>query len=99
MKIRIKYNRRLIESGEAIYIGRGFRYHNVPRSKWCNPYSVKKYGREKSIKLFEQYLTKGEGKHLLNDLHELHGKLICCHCEVDENCHGDVLMKLITTNT
>lgn len=91
---RIKYNREMIERGEVVYIGRGFRYHNVERSKWCNPYTVKRYGREQAIRLFERYITEGEGRYLLDCLHEISDKVICCHCEVNEFCHGDVLMKL-----
>ncbi len=93
---RIKYNLKEINSGEAVYIGRGFRYHNVPRSKWCNPYTLKKFDKETAINLFRQYITTGPGKHLLNDLHEIKNKTICCHCSTNENCHGDILIKLCT---
>jgi hypothetical protein len=32
----------------------------------------------------------------LNDLPELEGKTVCCHCEENEKCHGDILIKLVT---
>ena len=95
MTSRIKYNRKMIESGEAIYIGRGFRYHNVKKSKWHNPFTLKQYDRQTAIDLFKDYLLNGSGKNLLSDLHELKGKKIACHCELNEKCHGDILIQII----
>ena len=71
-------------------------------SKWGNPFSSKenslaKYkaeDREDAIYKFEQWLTKGEGMHLLDDLHELKGKVLGCWCH-PKRCHGDVLVKLV----
>lgn len=77
-----------------VYIGRP--------SKWGNPFSYKegtlaKYkvkDRNESIESFRKYITEGEGKHLLNDLHELKGKTLGCFCK-PLKCHGDVLKELI----
>jgi hypothetical protein len=76
-----------------IYIGRP--------SKWGNPYSSKngtlaKYKvdtREEAISKYKEWITVGEGKHLLNDLHELKGMVIGCWCK-PSRCHGDVLYDL-----
>ena len=77
-----------------IYIGRG--------SKWGNPYTHIKgktkashvvNTREESIQSFKEWITKGEGKHLLNDLHELKGKTLGCFCK-PQSCHGDILKEL-----
>lgn len=95
---REKFNLRKIRAGEQVYIGRGWPSWGgriIPCSKWHNPYPVEKYGLEQSLKLYEDYLTAGRGSHLLHDLHELAGKVICCHCETDQPCHGDILIKLI----
>jgi hypothetical protein len=35
----------------------------------------------------------GAGKHLLNDLHELNGKVLRCYCK-PLCCHGDILAEL-----
>jgi len=60
-----------------IYIGRP--------SKWGNPFSHLKKStqakylvatRDESIEAYEKWITEGDGKHLLNDLHELKGKTI-----------------------
>jgi hypothetical protein len=77
-----------------VYIGRP--------SKWGNPFSYKegtlaKYkvkDRNESVDSFRKYITEGEGKHLLNDLHELKGKTLGCFCK-PLKCHGDVLKELI----
>lgn len=77
-----------------IYIGRP--------SKWGNPFSHKKgtsakykvKSRKEAIEAYEEWITAGEGNHLLNDLHELEGKVLGCWCK-PKSCHGDVLIKLI----
>jgi len=70
-----------------VYIGRP--------SKWGNPFSIGKDGsREEVIKKYEEWITNGEGKYLLNDLHELKGKILGCWCS-PKPCHGDILLKLI----
>lgn len=77
-----------------VYIGRG--------SKWGNPYSHKSNtkakficsNRKEAIKLYREYITNGDGKHLLNDLHELRNKNLVCFCK-PKACHGDVLVELL----
>lgn len=77
-----------------VYIGRG--------SKWGNPYShlnnikntIKVKSREEAIIKYIEYITKGDGKHLLKDLHELEGKTLACYC-FPKRCHGEVLIKLV----
>jgi hypothetical protein len=48
-----------------------------------------------AVTLYKDYILHGEGRHLLNDLHELRGKTLICWCRLDEPCHGDVLIELI----
>jgi len=73
-----------------VYIGRQLNYPKAsfPRSKWANPYSVKAHG-ERALVLYEKYARKL----LMNDLHELAGKVIGCWCK-PAPCHGDILIKL-----
>lgn len=76
-----------------LYIGRP--------SKWGNPFSHKdgtlaKYKvqtREEAIDAYEKWITEGDGKHLMNDLHELKDIVLGCWCH-PLPCHGDVLAKL-----
>ena len=72
-------------------------------SKWGNPFthikgpSRGKYivdTREESIDAYEEWITKGEGMHLLEDLHELKDKILGCWCK-PKSCHGDILCKLV----
>lgn len=77
-----------------VYIGRP--------SKWGNPYSHKegtiaKYKtntRREAIDSFRAYIMHGKGKHLLNDLDELEGKICGCWCH-PKPCHGHVLQEII----
>lgn len=62
-------------------------------SKWQNPFSVKKYGREKALELYKEHILN----HLYNDLHELEGKELGCWCK-PEPCHGDILLDLLKIN-
>lgn len=69
-----------------IYIGRP--------SKWGNPFSIGKDGtREDVIAKYKEWITKGEGKYLLEDLYELKGKTLACWCS-PKACHGDILKEL-----
>jgi hypothetical protein len=79
-----------------VYIGRP--------SKWGNPFSHIKDGkniakyivntRKESIEAYREWITVGEGKHLLKDLIELRGKTLGCWCKPN-SCHGDVLVELV----
>lgn len=81
----------------SVYIGRP--------SKWGNPYThiqdgktLAKYivkDRNAAVDAYREYITNGDGKHLLNDLHELKGgKILGCWCK-PQACHGDVLLELL----
>lgn len=80
-----------------VYIGRP--------SKWGNPFthiSDKKTkaqfitnSREEAIEAYRSWITEGDGKHLLNDLSELRGKILGCWCH-PKSCHGDVLVDLLS---
>jgi hypothetical protein len=69
-----------------VYIGRP--------NKWGNPYELTEYSREESISKFKEYITNGNGKHLLKDLHELKNKTLGCWC-YPKNCHGNILIELV----
>jgi hypothetical protein len=55
--------------------------------------------RKEAISKYEDWIVNGDGKHLLNDLHELKNKRLGCWCKNEngkgKSCHGDVLIKLI----
>lgn len=74
------------------YIGRG--------SKWGNPFShmentkaqFKVKTREEAIEKYREWIMTQQ--HLLDSLHELKGKTLCCFCK-PKSCHGDVLVELV----
>ena len=63
-------------------------------SIYGNPFIIGKDGtRSQVIEKFEEYFTKLSNiKELLNDIE---GKRIACWCKINDNCHGDVIVKLI----
>lgn len=76
-----------------VYIGRNMNYYvkGAHASKWANPFTVKKYGLEESLKLYEEHVKKN----LLHEIHELkHVKELGCWCK-PAACHGDILLKLL----
>ncbi len=78
----------------SVYIGRNMNFYvkGTAKSKWANPFSVKTYGREKCLEMYEQYIRNNVK--LLNCLSELKDKELGCWCK-PASCHGDVLIKLL----
>ena len=82
-----------LKEPKHIYIGRFNLYiPGATESKWKNPFSVKKFGREGCIAKFEEDLRNTP--ELCDSLDELNGKILGCWC-YPEGCHGDVLMKCV----
>jgi hypothetical protein len=78
-----------------IYIGRAC-YRggwSLPQSIWHNPFSVKQYGRDNAVNMYEAYV-RGNTELMLR-LDELKGKRLGCWCEPGEKCHGKILIKLL----
>ncbi len=49
--------------------------------------------RQLVIEKYREWITNGNGKYLLNHLHELKDKTLGCWCS-PKPCHGDVLIEL-----
>ena len=76
-----------------IYIGRlpGGKFN-----KWAYPKELrnslpKNASRKEILDAFERYLLSNE--ELMNDIHELKGKVLGCWCRPQKTCHGDILKK------
>ena len=68
----------------SVYIGRP--------SKWGNPFSVKKYGRDRAISLFKEKIANNkEYQDMVR--RELRGKNLVCFCK-PKPCHGDILLEI-----
>lgn len=71
-------------------------------SKWGSPFSYKKgtkaifivSSRRESIDSHREWILNGDG-YLLDDIHELRGKILGCWCNKDQACHADILVKLV----
>lgn len=59
-------------------------------SKWSNPYSVKKYGMIKCLKLYKKHILESD---LYDCLDELESKELGFWC-TPEMCHRDILIEL-----
>jgi len=83
-----------IKDPNHIYIGRNMAFYvkGAVGSKWKNPFKVKKYGLDKCLELYENYIK--ENKELYNSLDELKNKELGCWCKPNK-CHGDILIKLL----
>ena len=82
-----------LEDENHVYIGRSSPYvKGANKSKWYNPFSVKKYGREGCLNLYRDYLLNN--KELMSQLGELKGRVLGCWCYPNA-CHGDILVELI----
>ena len=78
---------------DTLYIGRGNSHIKaVKRSKWANPFTIKKYGLDECLSKYEDYIRNH--KKLFDSLHELKGMELGCWCSPNK-CHGDILIKLI----
>lgn len=85
-----------LENPDHVYIGRNMEFYvpGAKKSKWCNPFSVTRYGLDECLRLYRTYITQND--ELMQSLHELKGKTLGCWC--DDKCHGHVLVELIKLN-
>jgi hypothetical protein len=84
--------RRPILPAGAVYIGRRNARYGLPASRWANPFRVSlEIDRASAIAAYEKWLRSQ--RHLMEALHELHGRDLVCWC-APLPCHGDVLLRL-----
>jgi hypothetical protein len=82
--------------------GKGRHFRGSP---FKNPYSVKAYGLDEALRLYERHLRNSP--ELLAKLAELEGKTLACWCAGKDGapdvltaadpvvCHGQIILKLI----
>jgi hypothetical protein len=86
---------------QHVYIGRDMTrwVAGADKSKWCNEYSVEKYGLAEALRLFERDLRANSK--LMDELEELRGCVLGCWCRTSKSptdkevCHGDVLLRML----
>lgn len=77
------------------YIGRNLTYYvsGATGSIYANPFSLRKYSRERSLQLYEEHLRNRTD--LMERIEEvLEWEELGCWCLPDEDCHGDVLLRV-----
>lgn len=84
-----------------VYIGRNGRIFinkkifHYKGSIWKNPYTVKKYGLEESLTLYEDYIReKIKIEPEIYNIELLRNKILGCWCKPNK-CHGDILLKIL----
>lgn len=84
------------------YLGRNPSMHAIPLRRaspqFSNPYTIGKHGsRKQVVEMYDTYIRerlKNE-PHLKIELYQLRGKRLACWCGPDQECHVDVVIKLI----
>jgi hypothetical protein len=77
------------DAGLKVYCGRANFHTGHKKSKWLNPYSVQKLGRDEALRLHRETLSD----ELKDQVGELKGKALSCWCS-PEKCHCDYLAEL-----
>ena len=77
------------DAGLKVYCGRANFHTGHRKSKWLNPYSVQKLGRDEALRLHRETL----GDELKDQVGELKGKALSCWC-YPEKCHCNYLAEL-----
>ena len=76
---------------DAVTIGRTVRWYRLLRSKWANPFTVKREtDHETALAAYERWLRLQ--RPLMGALHELCGLDLVCWC-APLPCHGDLLLR------
>ena len=85
-----------VKEKNHLYIGRNMNFYvkGALKSKWANPFKVKKgdpNSLDDVLTKYEDYIRKSD---LYNQLEELDNLVLGCWCKPSK-CHGDVLIKLL----
>jgi len=104
--LRKKYNdkditlEKWLNDPDNTYIGRHGRIFinkvifHYKSSIWENPFTVKKYGLDESLDLYEKYITeKIENDPDNFNIRKLSCKSLGCFCKEGDRCHADILIQ------
>jgi hypothetical protein len=78
-----------------VYIGREVPEHELPASKWGNPFVMADESdveRERALASYREWVV--EQPELMASLDELRGQRLGCWC-APKRCHGNVLVELL----
>ena len=88
----------------TIYVGRP--------SKWANPFTVEKWGREQAVEMLRTalegpvnpiqaaaFMAVWDKRLTPEAILGLRGKNLACWCPIDQPCHADVLLEVANAET
>jgi hypothetical protein len=73
----------------AVYIGRAA--PGLPQSPFANPFSVRTYGLENALAMWERYLAE-RPELVERAIEEVGDRDVACWCKEDARCHGEPLL-------
>ena len=85
------------EGVEDIYVGRGGGASKVSRSPWANPFRIGKEGDR--CEVINKYRHYAAANFKNEDLMKLDGRVLLCHCRLQDECHADVLIDMVKALT
>ena len=82
-----------IRDGALSYIGSGSKQHNLSASVWAK-WLTRGPGinRSQELELFGRAVR--ESSEAMDEVSRLEGRRVCCHCRLNQRCHGDILIAL-----
>lgn len=103
--LRKKYDKNMnlkkwLENPDNVYVGRRGRIFidkeifHYGDSVFKNEFTVKKYGLNECLKLYEESLLLKIKNQQVN-LDDLRGKNLGCFCDIGDKCHIDILLKFL----
>lgn len=103
--IKVEYLRKIgynnlvqwLENKDHVYVGREFSFFvdGAKKSIFCNPFTVKNYGRERCLEMYAKHLEENIVKNYKDEFLSLKGKTLGCFCLPNEECHVDVLLRCL----
>lgn len=80
----------------TVYVGRGTKFGNYFKVGETTIKGKLIKDRAMAVKLYRADIKKYAGKEFYEALEELRGKDLACWCPLDQPCHADVLLELLS---
>lgn len=86
-----------LENPQHVYVGRNVVYvARAMHHEFSNKFSVKKYGRDECLRMYEVWLIEVlQDNEVRTRFENLRGKTLGCWCGVGDACHADVIIRLL----
>lgn len=86
-----------LEDPQHVYVGRNMVYVAGARQhEFANGFTVKKHGRDECLRKYEEWLVEAiKDNEVKARFENLKNKTLGCWCRKDEECHADVIIRLL----